>query len=52
MTETANLIVGGGIIAINLIPLLLRKPKYFLLTSVISVIMALLLIFMRSSFQP
>ena len=40
MIEYENIIVGVVIILINLIPLILRKYKYLLLTGIISFIIA------------
>jgi len=38
-----NIIVGSLIVLINLIPLIFKKPKYFLLTSIISLVLILIL---------
>ncbi len=38
---TPNTVVGSLIIIINLIPLIFKKPKYLLLTSLLSLLMAL-----------
>jgi hypothetical protein len=43
MIETPNLIVGILIILINLIPLIMRKYKYLIFTSIVSVFLILLL---------
>ena len=40
----ANQIVGGGIIILNIIPFLLKKPKYLLITSIVSLLMLFVLI--------
>ena len=40
-----NIIIGSTIIVMNLIPILLRKYKYTLLTSVLSLLLILLLKF-------
>jgi len=39
-----NQIIGISIIIINLIPFLIKKPKYLLLTSIVSLIMLFLLL--------
>ncbi|MFW6233365.1 MAG: hypothetical protein ACOC3Z_01745 [Nanoarchaeota archaeon] len=41
--EISNLIVGVLVIVINLIPLVSKKYKYLLLTSILSLLMVLLL---------
>lgn len=43
MTQ-ANIIIGVAIIIINLIPFLLKKPRYLLVTAIISLILVFLLI--------
>jgi len=43
---TINLIVGIGIIIINLIPFILKKPRLLILTSIVSLLLILLLIFL------
>ena len=43
MIEPVNLIVGVLIIIINVIPLLTKKYKYLILTSILSVFIILLL---------
>lgn len=42
---SANIIVGIGIIILNLIPIILNKPRYLILTGGISLFLALLLVF-------
>ena len=42
--ETINVIVGTGIIILNLIPFILRKPKWLILTIAISLFLTLALI--------
>lgn len=42
---TQNMIIGSIIIVINLIPLITKKYKYILLTAAISVVLALLNIY-------
>ena len=39
-----NQIVGIGIIVLNILPFIIKKPKYLFLTSLISLIMLFLLI--------
>ena len=41
----ANIIIGTGIIILNLIPIILKKYKYLILTGVISLFLVLLLVF-------
>jgi len=36
MVETLNLIGGIGVIVLNIIPFILKKPKLLLLTAVVS----------------
>jgi len=45
--EIANIIIGGGIVILNLVPFLLKKQKYLFLTAVISVLMIWLLILFK-----
>ncbi|MBS3100129.1 hypothetical protein J4463_02840 [Candidatus Pacearchaeota archaeon] len=45
MITSINLIAGIGVIVLNLIPLVLKKPRYLLLTSLLSLLIALSLIF-------
>jgi len=45
MTNTLNVIMGAGIIVLNIIPFLIRKPKYLFLTTLISLVMLLLLLY-------
>ncbi len=42
-----NFLVGVTIIAINLVPFIVNKPKYLLLTSAISLFLALTLVLLR-----
>jgi len=42
---TSNVIVGATIVIINLIPLILKKPKLLLVTGLVSLLILLLLIF-------
>jgi hypothetical protein len=44
--DQINLVVGIGIILINLIPFILKKPRLLLLTSAVSLFVILLLIFL------
>ncbi|MBI4139814.1 hypothetical protein HY483_02520 [Candidatus Woesearchaeota archaeon] len=44
MIEPINAVVGGGVIILNSIPFILRKPKLLLLTSIVSFLFILLLI--------
>ncbi len=43
MVETINLIIGISVIVLNLIPFVIKKPKYLFLTSLVSFIMLFLL---------
>lgn len=45
--ETANVIIGIGIIVLNSIPFILKKSKYLLLTGLISLLMLFLLLFLK-----
>ncbi len=47
MAELVNIMVGVAIIILNLIPFALRKPKYLFLTIIVSLLLALLLMFFR-----
>jgi len=42
-----NFLVGTTIVIINLIPFIIKKPRYLLLTSAISLFLALTLVFLR-----
>jgi len=44
--EPINLTVGIGVIVINLIPFILKKPRLLILTSIVSLLIILLLIFL------
>jgi len=44
--STPNIIVGSLIVIINLIPFIMKKPKYLLLTSILSILLALILKFL------
>lgn len=41
----ANVIIGIAVIILNALPLILKKPKYLVLTGALSLFMLLLLIF-------
>ncbi len=43
--ETINVIIGVGVIILNLIPFILRKSRYVLLTGLVSLLMLFLLAF-------
>ncbi len=47
MAEAINIAVGAGIIVINLIPFIVKKPKYLLLTAIVTVIMLFLLMMVK-----
>lgn len=47
MIETINAVIGGGIIVLNLIPFIIKKPKLLTLTTVISFFMILILTFLK-----
>lgn len=47
MIEIINLIVGGGIVILNLIPFIIKKTRYLFLTIAISFFMVLLLLFFK-----
>jgi len=40
-----NQIIGIGIVIINLIPFIIKKPKYILVTSIISLLLIFLLLY-------
>lgn len=42
MAEAINIIIGTGIIILNLIPFLIKKPKYLFLTILVSLLLAFL----------
>ena len=43
MIETINAIVGSGVVVVNLIPFIIRKCRYLLLTSLVSILMLFVL---------
>lgn len=43
MVEALNLIGGGGVAILNLIPFILRKPNLLFLTSIVSFIILFLI---------
>ena len=47
MTNVINIIIGGGIIVLNIIPFILKKPKYLFLTILVSLMMLLLLLYFK-----
>jgi hypothetical protein len=47
MIEPINAILGGGIIVLNAIPFVIKKPKYLFLTILISFFIILLLLFSK-----
>ena len=48
MIEPINAILGGGIIILNAIPFIIKKPKYLFLTVIISFFIMLILLFSRN----
>ncbi len=48
MVEIINAIIGMGVIVLNIIPFVIKKPKYILLTAILSFIMISLLFFFKS----
>lgn len=48
MIEPINAILGGGIIILNAIPFVIKKPKYLSLTIIISFFIILLLLFSKN----
>ncbi len=42
-----NQIIGGGIIVLNLLPFIIKKPKYLLVTAIISLLLLFILIGMQ-----
>ncbi len=47
MVELLNTIIGAAIIVLNLIPFILRKPKYLFLTILVSLLMLFLLLYFQ-----
>jgi len=47
MTNTLNITIGVGIIILNIIPFLIRKPKYLFITIMVSLLMLLLLLYFK-----
>jgi hypothetical protein len=43
MVEIINTIIGVGIVILNIIPFIIKKPKYLFLTILVSLIMLFLL---------
>jgi len=43
MVNVVNVVVGIGVIVINLIPFIIKKPKYLFLTALLSLIILFLL---------
>ena len=41
--ESQNIIIGFGIIILNIIPFLIKKPKLLIITSIITVLLLYLL---------
>lgn len=48
MTEPINLIIGGGVVILNLIPIITKKPKLLKLTIVASFLVILAFMFARN----
>jgi len=40
-----NQIIGIGVIILNLIPFIIKKPKYLLVTSIVSLVIIFLLLY-------
>jgi hypothetical protein len=47
MDEIINVIVGAGIVLLNSLLFILKKPRYLFLTILISLIMLLLLLYFK-----
>lgn len=47
MIELINAIIGGGVIVLNLIPFIIKKPKYLSLTIIVSFFIMLILLFSK-----
>lgn len=47
MVETINVVIGSGIIILNIIPFVMKKPKYLFLTILVSVLMLFLLVYFK-----
>jgi len=48
--EIANIVIGVGIVVLNLIPIITRKFEWFRITIPVSVILSLILIFSKGLF--
>lgn len=48
MVEIIDAIIGSGIIVLNLLPFVFKKPKYLFITGLISVLILFLLIFFKT----
>ena len=47
ITSWLDVIMGGAVVALNLVPFVLKQTKYLLLTSIVSLLLLLLLVFFR-----
>ena len=47
MIEPINAVIGGGVIILNSIPFIFKKPKLLLITSIVSFLLILLLITLK-----
>jgi hypothetical protein len=47
MAEWLNMIMGSAVVALNLIPFALKQTKYIFLTSLVSLLLLLLLVYFR-----
>ena len=49
MIEAINVVIGTGIIILNSIPFVLQKPRYLLVTSILSFIIIILFSVMKTA---
>ena len=47
MLDWLNVIIGGGIIAFNIFPFVIKQPKYIFLTAITSMLILFLLVYFR-----
>jgi len=47
MVEAINVIIGREIIILNLVPFIMKKPKYLTITSILSLIILFLLLYLK-----
>jgi len=47
MAEFVDVIIGGGVVVINLLPFLIKQYKYVFLTALVSLLLLLLLVYFK-----